>query len=79
MRALLLLAVASLAGCGATAPVVPTVEYKTVTVNTACTSFRKITGHPSDLTAMSDDVKRQIAAHNAAWDKACPAKAPSPH
>jgi len=68
-RALALLALMT-AGCASTQPP-PVIEYRTQVVDTSCTTFRKITGHPSDLTTMSDDIKKQVLAHNKAWDKAC--------
>lgn len=72
MNRLLIIVALVLAGCGSNPPApAPVIEYRTQVVNTACSSFKKITGHPSDLATMSPDVKAQILAHNQAWDQAC--------
>lgn len=69
MKAALFL-VLLLAGCH-TNPVAPTIEYKTVIVDTSCTTFKIIQIPAADLPKLSPELKADLLAHDRAWVAAC--------
>jgi len=63
-----------LAGCPATIPPAPTVEYKTTVVDTSCQTFKLILVPTAEAATLSSTLSAEILAHDRAYTKKCPAR-----